>query len=103
MDKLRKDIEATMELSENSARLFYQQKPEEGFRVLESVINSIMTTVTNILHYQSEHNVAIFEDQIFNVVLNEAMKAIEQKDMILFADLLVFEVNDILRGCLNRL
>lgn len=103
MEELKKTITETMQMAEETAALFYQQKNKEGLQILETVIGKIMNTITEIINYQAEHNIKIFEDRIFNIILTEAMKAIENKDMVLFADLLVYEINDVLDGCYQQL
>lgn len=103
MEQLKISIEKTIQIVENTARLFYQQKNREGYQELDNTVGQIMNTVEQILIYQRETKTRIFEDQILNIVLAEAMNALEKKDLVLFADLLVFEVNDILRECFNKL
>lgn len=103
MEHLKISIEETIQIIENTARLFYQQRNPEGIRELDKTVNHILHTVEKILDFQNETKDRIFEDQIFNTVLAEAMKAMEQKDMVLFADIMVFEINDIFRECLNKL
>lgn len=103
MEQLKQTITETIQLAEATANLFYQQKNQEGLQVLDAVITNIMNTVTDIMNYQKNTNQVVFEDQIFNLILSEALKAIEKKDMVLFADILVYEVNDVLDGCLHKL
>ena len=103
MEQLRKAIEETIKCVEATASLFYQQKNQEGFQALEPLINGIMTTVNHIQDYQLSGHKIIFEDQIFNTVLTAAMKAIEEKDTVLIADILIYEVNEMFQESINRL
>ena len=103
MEQLKDSIENTIEMVDSTATLFYQQKNQEGLQVLEPVLSNIIDTINRIQNYQMNSDTNGFDHQIFNVVLTEAMKAIEKKDLVLFADILTYEVNDMLLEFINRL
>ncbi len=103
MKELVDNIKSTIELIESAAGLFYQQKRQEGLQQLELVIGSITDTAQRIVSYQAEMQVVLMEEIVFNAVLTEALKSLEQKDFILLADILVFEINGLFYDCLNQL
>lgn len=103
MENLKSSIQEGIMAIESNTVLFYQQKPQEGFRQLDTTLSILMDTVNKILKYQSGKEEKIFEDQIFNAVLAEAMKAIEKKDIVLLADILIFEVSELLQESMDRI
>ena len=44
----------------------------------------------------------LFDEEKFKGVLLEAMEAMEQKDMILFADILQYELSEQLQQCIKE-
>jgi hypothetical protein len=62
-----------------------------------------MLAVDGLTRYQTENKIKLMEDQTLNSVLSGAMQAIERKDIILLADILVFEIDEILKDCLERI
>jgi len=103
MVHMKNSIQEAMKVIEETTTLFYQQKNKEGFLRLDSTLNSLMQAVNEIVNYQVDKKVQIIDEQILNVVLTEAMKAIEQKDTILLSDLLIFEVKDMFEECLSKI
>lgn len=103
MEQLRTSMVEAVRMIEDTTTLFYQRKNQEGFLVLDAMLNSIIKTVGEIDNYQIQQNITIFDNQIFNVVVAEVMKALEQKDMVLFSDILIYEVIALFEECYNRI
>jgi hypothetical protein len=101
MEKLKDNINKAMRSIDKTATLFYQQKNQEGFQELDITLNTLMETINVVMTYQASQNVKLIDDQILNKVLLEAMKAIEHKDTVLIADILTYEVNEMLMQYLN--
>lgn len=100
---LKYSIVEARKVMKQTTYLFYQQKNKEGFQKLDYTLNALLQVVNEIINFQSGNNEKLVEEQILNVVLTEAMKAIEQKDTILLADILTYEIDDMLEECLKRL
>lgn len=103
MEQLISSMKETVQMIEDTTTLFYQQKNQEGFLALDAMLHSIVNTVGKIENYQALLDEKIFDSEIFSVVLTEAMKALEQKDMVLVSDIMIFEVITMFEECFNRL
>lgn len=102
MENLKNSIKEIIQTIQNTTKLFYQQKNQEGFAALDATLDTLMKGVSDILIYHKGKEELINENML-NVVLTEAMKALEQKDTILLSDILIYEVNDMLEECLSRI
>lgn len=103
MESLKDIIETAIKAIEGNARLFYQQKSQEGFAELDSTLNILMQAINQVLNYQSGKDEKLADEQLLNLILTQAMKAMEDKDIVLLADILVYEINQILEECKNRI
>lgn len=74
-----------------SVELFYQQRTGEALQQFNLTLGKITTLVDTLFAYQAEHgNLGLEEDKIKNV-LTEAMRALEEGDMILLADIIQYD------------
>lgn len=76
--------------------LFYQNKINEGYQRLETLINIIDITMAEL---HSEDIVKI-EKRNITTILADAMKAMEQQDALLLADILEYELKEVFQGLL---
>lgn len=85
------------DLIENTATLFYQQKNELGYsqlsKTLEALVIGLNELITNIKSAEEREN----KEKKINLVLSEAMKAIEVNDTILLSDILLFDLADLIK------
>jgi molecular chaperone GrpE (heat shock protein) len=79
---------------EQVADLFYQQKDKDGYEILEGTLNLLVLLFDKLVN-NKDVLVNISEEQ-FNANLAEAMRALEKKDTILLADILKYEIGEML-------
>ncbi|MDF2511438.1 MAG: hypothetical protein K0S04_1304 [Herbinix sp.] len=102
-EQLIHSMKATMELIEETTDLFYQQKQQVGLQNLENMIASIMVLLENVQKYQMSQHTIILEEIHFNSILVNAMDILAQKDYVLLADILTFELNGVIENSLRQL
>lgn len=83
-------IKDTIKAIEDNTELFYQQKNNEGYKMLNTTLALLEQTINAI--QVSEY----IDGQLFIEVLTEAMKALENGDTILFSDILYFNLKSLL-------
>lgn len=71
--------------------LLYQQKLKKGYDLFNTVIGELTVAVDSLLT-GSEGCYEGFDGQRFLVNLSEAMKAMENRDSVLLADILTYEI-----------
>ncbi len=71
------------ELIIQTSRLLYQNKVEEGYAKMKEVF----THIISYMNSQSPEKI-----MVMNQVLSEALKAMEEKDAVLLADILRYEL-----------
>jgi hypothetical protein len=103
MEQLKDNIENALQVVEKTAALFYQQKVQEGYERLDTALQCLIFTMNLIVAYQADRNEEIADEDLMNTALTEAMKAMEQKDIVLLADILIYEVNGLLEESLRRI
>ncbi len=103
MEKLLESMKVAMELIEETAGLFYQQKQQEGLQKLEQMIAVIMAMLENVRCYQKDQPILRLEERQFNLILTNALEVLAQKDYVLLADILTFEVNGVIGNALKEL
>jgi hypothetical protein len=74
---------------------FYQQKSKEGYLELIGVIDDI-TIITELLSVRSSDSDLVDINRRLMEALQEAMNAMLQKDTVLIADIMQYEITDIL-------
>ncbi len=73
------------------ADCLYQEKLNMGYEKLNITLNNIMK-VADSLFALSKENKLSFEEKRLIENLTNAMKAMEEKDSVLLADILVYEI-----------
>lgn len=84
-----------IEIINTTTDLFYQQKKEEGFKLLDKLFENIIYAVDEIFNCDSIEGKDELKNQ-FNQLLIKAMKNLENNDIILLADVLNFELKEFL-------
>lgn len=92
-----------MQAIEETTTLFYQQKNQEGYQLLNHTLTVLIQVVNEIFTIKQENNTIDIDEQKLNLVLGDAMVAIEQKDTILLSDLLNFDLRIILEKLSKQL
>lgn len=103
MDTIKLMIQEAIQLIEQTTNLFYQQKKEEGYKILEKTLTVISLTVIQILDYNSKGQKLIFDESKFNIELSKALQALEKKDLILVSDILKYEIEDMFEECIKEI
>lgn len=79
-----------VEIKEN-VELFYQQKTGEALEQFNQVLGKVMTMVDTLFAYKQAHEEFPLEEDRIKDVLTEAMTALQDKDMILLADIIQYD------------
>lgn len=96
MEYLKQILLETVQAIEATTVCFYQNKTSEGYRRLDDTLLRLGEVMTEVGQYRQQGNdVALDETETMNK-LTEALKALEMKDTLLLADILEYEIKDIL-------
>ncbi|MBE5967378.1 MAG: hypothetical protein E7255_10540 [Lachnospiraceae bacterium] len=93
--KTKKDIEGV-------AEAFYQQRDQEGFENLVEVIDVVSKIVTSIEKINAGYEISK-ESLDLETSLKEATEAMVNKDTVLLADILKYDITDSLDNILNKI
>ena len=85
---------------EEITEFFYQQKNNSGYQKLIPVIDSLTKVVDEISELEQESSLVEKKDR-FKGILNDAMEAMVNNDTILLADILKYDISEILTEVLN--
>lgn len=92
MNELKERINILIESMTEVTELFYQQKNKEGYTKFSMTIELIASIVENIFLYKKDNpDIEINENEITESLRN-AMQAMEEKDTVLLADILQYEL-----------
>ena len=91
MREIRKQIESIINEIEVVSDYLYQQKITKGYEILNSTLGKIMD-IADKLYTMTKENLIDFDMQRLFGTLTSAMQAMEVKDSVLLADILVYEV-----------
>ena len=92
MENIKQQIEQNIEAVDAVVELFYQQKTQEADGQLDLVLGKLMETIEKAVVYQQEHTEVKIDITGITEALKEALSAMEEKDAILMADVLKYEV-----------
>ena len=94
MEMLHNKIKEAEEKIEEVTELLYQKKEQEVYIKIHDLLGLFMElTDWVVAAIQKGENVP-YEEERFKRSLIEAMEAMEQKDMILFADILQYDIKE---------
>lgn len=79
---------------ESNTELFYQQKQNEGYQMLNTTLVMLMQAINAIKELQSDGDSSNIDE--LNYVLSFAVNALESKDTILLSDILYFDLKPLL-------
>lgn len=83
-------VNTIADLSEN-LELFYQQKNQEALLQFDGMIAKLLSVV-DILHaYKENHADFEWDEEKVKQILVEAMEAMQEKDLILLADIMQYD------------
>ena len=103
MDSLKKNIENVIHEIDDVVEMFYQQKTKDAYIQLDSVLADLLQVIDPIHAYKVEHPDAGVDSESLTDALKETLSAMEEKDAILTADVLKYEVNEKLEMIMNAI
>lgn len=103
MENIKQQIEQNIEEVDAVVEMFYQQKTQEAYVQLDQVLGKMMAVIELLAVYQQEHTDAEIDITGLTEALKEALSAMEEKDAILMADVLKYEVIEKLEALIETL
>ena len=100
---IKQQIEQNIEEIDAVVEMFYQQKTQEAYSQLDQVLGKLMTVIEMVAVYQQEHMDAEIDVTGLTEALKEALSAMEERDAILMADVLKYEVIEKLEALIENL
>lgn len=88
---------------EEVVELFYQQKLQEALDKFQIVIGSIMIAIDALFTFKAEHEGFAFDEVKITNTLKDAMNALEDKDMVLLADILQYDYLEYMNELLENM
>ncbi len=92
MDNMKELVGQTITAIEEVVKMFYQQRTQEAYTQLDLVLGKLLSTIETVMAYQQEHTEIEIDIDGLTDALKEALSAMEEKDAILVADVLQYEV-----------
>ncbi|MCH5267644.1 MAG: hypothetical protein J1E62_04790 [Lachnospiraceae bacterium] len=100
MAELKEQIQQIEQQIETVSELFYQQKNAEGYSQLESIIVNVAKVVETVYTANPDDAAVMEKINKLTSVLQETMESMEDKDTILLADMLKYELPEVLQSLL---
>lgn len=92
MGNIKEQITQNINEIDEIVEMFYQQKTQEAYTKLDPVLGNLLISIDAVVAYQQEHSELEIDVNGLTEALKEALSAIEEKDAILMADVLKYEV-----------
>jgi len=97
MSSLKDAIKEAIQSIDRVTDLLYKWNTSLAYEYLDETFRLLSSTIDQIFQYQvNGHDIGIEVNNIMNI-LNLAMKAIEEKDTILLADILNYDLKELLK------
>lgn len=94
MENLLEEINALTLKLDTISDFFYQQKDAEGYQGVNLILKDIEVCFAKVLQYKAENGNLEFDEKNFIKTLEECISALEQKDTVLLADILNYDIKD---------
>lgn len=92
MGNIKEKITQNIKEIDEVVEMFYQQKTQDAYTCLDPVLGNLLEAIDAIVAYQQEHAELEIDVNGLTEALKEALSAIEERDAILMADVLKYEV-----------
>lgn len=92
MAELKEQIQQIEQQIDVVSELFYQQKTTEGYNQLEGIIVNVANVIDAVYASKPDDAAAMEKINKLTAVLQETMQAMQEKDTILLADMLKYEI-----------
>ena len=89
MDK--KMVSEVLDELRGNVELFYQQKTGEALRQFEGMLGKMLTVIDGFFACKQEQEDFPLDEEKLQSTLTEAMQALEERDMILLADIIQYD------------
>lgn len=103
MEGLKEQVGKAVKDIDDVVEMFYQQKTQEAYLQLDPVLGQLMDTLASVITYAQEHPEAGIDVESLTEALKEALSAVEERDAILMADVLKYEVIEKLEDIAEKL
>ena len=94
---IKDQISKVLEKIDGVVGLFYQQQEKEGYKEMQEMIEDIANLMDGLYNYAKEEEYFNYDQVRLVEGLTEAMNALEDKDTILLADVLQYELAEQLK------
>lgn len=91
MKEIKGELNQVIEEINEISVYIYQQDLRNGLMKLDGTLGNIMKVLNSVLIYAAENNIQIDQKSIISN-LTAAMQALEEKDYVLLADILLYEI-----------
>jgi len=81
--------------------LLYQENVTEGYSILSSVIAQMDQLINHIAAYQAKTGQTIIDEQKLLGSVGEALQAMEEKDIVLLADIFNYDIKEQIEQLVN--
>lgn len=92
MTDIKKNIQERIQSMDAIAELFYQQQDGKGMEELNAELPRLVTAIDEMYLYKQEHEDMLFDDTQINEALQQMLSSMEEKDYILLADVIKYEM-----------
>lgn len=92
MKDLKKEIETVINDLDSIVEMFYQQKVQEAYSELNTALGNIMEITEVVQNYTAQNSDKEINMDILLNALKETLSAMEERDVVLVADVLKYEV-----------
>lgn len=92
MKDLKKEIETVINDLDSIVEMFYQQKVQEAYSELNTALGKIMEITEVVQNYTAQNSDKEINVDILLNALKETLSAMEERDVVLVADVLKYEV-----------
>lgn len=92
MKDLKKEIETVINDLDSIVEMFYQQKVQEAYSELNTALGKIMEITEVVQNYAAQNSDKEINMDILLNALKETLSAMEERDVVLVADVLKYEV-----------
>lgn len=103
MSQQKESVQKSVKEVEEVIDLFYQQKLQEALNKFESVLGNMMIAIDALFTYKAENKEFQFDEIKLTNTLKDAMRALEEGDMVLLADILQYDYLEYMQELLNNM
>ena len=97
----KETLEREVNEIQEQLNLFYQQKTEVALNVFSDILDKVKNVVDQLFAYKEDQKLFSLDEEKIVRFLTEAMSAIEEKDYILMADILQYDLVEYIQGLIN--